>query len=57
MTRLKCQPVVPLPGARWLTAHLFRIPLNDRIEASRRMVQNYDFVISSGGIGPTHDGK
>jgi len=25
-------------------------------EASRRMVANYDFVISSGGIGPTHDG-
>jgi len=25
------------------------------VEASRRMTQDYDFVISSGGIGPTHD--
>ncbi|KZT28225.1 Molybdopterin binding protein [Neolentinus lepideus HHB14362 ss-1] len=28
---------------------------DDIVEASRRMVQMYDFVITSGGIGPTHD--
>jgi len=29
--------------------------VDEIIEAARRMVKNYDFVISSGGIGPTHD--
>jgi len=28
---------------------------NEIAEASRRMVETYDFVITSGGIGPTHD--
>ncbi|EIN14615.1 Molybdopterin binding protein [Punctularia strigosozonata HHB-11173 SS5] len=28
---------------------------DDIIEASRRLVKKYDFVITSGGIGPTHD--
>ncbi|RPD61543.1 Molybdopterin binding protein [Lentinus tigrinus ALCF2SS1-7] len=28
---------------------------DDIVEAARRLVKNYDFVISTGGIGPTHD--
>ncbi|KAI0634363.1 Molybdopterin binding protein [Trametes polyzona] len=28
---------------------------DDIVEAARRLVKTYDFVITSGGIGPTHD--
>ncbi|KAL7284689.1 hypothetical protein ACG7TL_001992 [Trametes sanguinea] len=28
---------------------------DDIVEAARRLVKNFDFVITSGGIGPTHD--
>lgn len=31
--------------------------LMSSVEAARRMTGNYDFVVTSGGIGPTHDGK
>ena len=32
-------------------------PDESGIEAARRMVQKYDFVITSGGIEPTRDGE
>ncbi|KAL2396715.1 hypothetical protein ABEF93_001672 [Exophiala dermatitidis] len=49
--------------ARWcfsLGMQLRRIEVipddeDDIVEAARRMSKNYDFVVTSGGIGPTHD--
>ncbi|EXJ84117.1 hypothetical protein A1O3_04784 [Capronia epimyces CBS 606.96] len=49
--------------ARWcfsLGVQLKRVEVipddeDDIIEAARRMSKNYDFVVTSGGIGPTHD--
>ncbi|KIW90936.1 uncharacterized protein Z519_08719 [Cladophialophora bantiana CBS 173.52] len=43
-----------------LGMHLKRVEViaddeDEIIEAARRMSENYDFVVTSGGIGPTHD--
>lgn len=39
-----------------LAATVFHVDEYSRVEAARRLVEKYDFVITSGGIGPTHDG-
>ncbi|KAK5115627.1 hypothetical protein LTR85_009798 [Meristemomyces frigidus] len=54
-------------NSAWFAKYCFSLGINlkrveviaddesEIIEATRRMSSNYDFVITSGGIGPTHD--
>ncbi|KAK3677993.1 hypothetical protein LTR78_002088 [Recurvomyces mirabilis] len=54
-------------NSAWFAKYCFSLGINlkrievisddedEIIEATRRMSKNYDFVITSGGIGPTHD--
>lgn len=42
----------PLASGHAIGPHLLR-----SLEASRRLTEKYDFVVTSGGIGPTHDGQ
>jgi len=54
-------------NSAWFAKYCFSLGINlkrveviaddeaEIIEATRRMSHNYDFVITSGGIGPTHD--
>jgi len=42
----------PLASEHAIGSHLLR-----SLEASRRLTEKYDFVVTSGGIGPTHDGQ
>jgi molybdopterin-biosynthesis enzyme MoeA-like protein len=60
--------LTPWPmSCRWFAKYCFSLGINlkrveviadeesEIIEAVRRMSNNYDFVVTSGGIGPTHD--
>lgn len=51
MTKMKCSSLF-LSVTRPI-----KIPNINSIEASRRLIEKYDFIVTSGGIGPTHDGK
>ncbi|OQN97346.1 hypothetical protein B0A48_16410 [Cryoendolithus antarcticus] len=54
-------------NSAWFAKYCFSLGINlkrveviaddesEIIEAARRMSKNYDFVVTSGGIGPTHD--
>ncbi|CCU75890.1 molybdopterin binding domain protein [Blumeria hordei DH14] len=46
--------IVPCP-IQFLKIEVIADDSSEIIEAVRRMSNNYDFVVTSGGIGPTHD--